>query len=293
MTTSDGTVIGTTKILDNGPASVRWNLVLLGEGYRQQDLAQFAGDAQDFLDTLLATAPFDELEAAINVFRVDVASTDSGADDPIACGGSGTTAATFFDATYCHNGIRRLLVVDNATVVQVASDEVPEWHVAIVVVNSSVYGGSGSPAAGIAVFSLADQAALIALHELGHAGFGLADEYPTYAGCNSGETGHDQYTGGEPAQANVSANTDRASLKWALSCCRQRPCPPLRTPTARNATRSPARSPPRPSGPSRVPSTFTAACTGPNSPAGCAKARSPTAPSVSGAFARRCSRSYL
>jgi hypothetical protein len=214
MTTSDGTVIGTTKILDNGPASVRWNLVMLGDGYRQQELPQFAGDAQDAVNTLLATPPFDEYKAAINVFRVDVASTDSGADDPVACGGTGITADTFFDASFCNQGIQRLLVVNNATVEQVASDEVPEWHVAFVLVNSSVYGGSGSPADGIAVFSLHNQAVLIALHELGHAGFGLADEYSSYAGCNSGETGHDQYTGGEPAEANVTANTNRASLKW-------------------------------------------------------------------------------
>jgi IgA Peptidase M64 len=215
MTASDGTVIGTTKILDHGSATVRWNLVLLGDGYRQQELGQFASDAQGFVDTLLVTPPFDDLQAAINVFRVDVASTDSGADDPAACGGTGATADTFFDATFCGDGSnQRLLVVNDATVSQVASDEVPEWHVALVVVNSSVYGGSGSPANGLAVFSLADQAVLIALHELGHAGFELADEYPTCAGCDSGETGHDNYAGGEPDRANVTANTDRQSLKW-------------------------------------------------------------------------------
>jgi hypothetical protein len=212
MTPSDGTVVGTTRILDNGPRTVRWNLVLMGDGYRQQEIGQFAGDAQAFLDALLATEPFDELQSAINVFRVDVASTDSGADDPAACGGPGTTADTFFDASFCTNGVRRLLVVNNATVLQVASDEVPEWHVAMVLVNSTVYGGSGRN--GIAVFSLANQAEQIALHELGHSGFGLADEYEYYQGCGSGETGHDSYTGGEPGEPNVTADPDRQSLKW-------------------------------------------------------------------------------
>lgn len=57
---------------------------------------------------------------------------------------------------------------------------------------------------------------MVPLHELGHGGFGLADEYPYYRGCNLNppETGHDHYTGGEPAEVNVTANTDRASLKW-------------------------------------------------------------------------------
>lgn len=31
MNTSDGTVIGTAQILDNGPAANRWNLVIMGE----------------------------------------------------------------------------------------------------------------------------------------------------------------------------------------------------------------------------------------------------------------------
>jgi hypothetical protein len=228
MTPSDGTVVGTTKILDNGPAAVRWNLVLLGDGYRQQELGQFTGDAQTFLDTLLATEPFDVLTTSVNAFRVDVASTDSGADDPVDCGGTGTTADTFFDASFCTNGIRRLLVVDTTTVMQVASDQVPEWHVAMVLVNSPVYGGSGR--SGIAVFSLANQADQIALHELGHSAFGLADEYEYYEGCGSGETDQDVYTGGEPAEPNVTINTDRATLKW-----RDLVLPTTPLPTAENA----------------------------------------------------------
>src|SRR6516165_4485065 len=35
-----------------------------------------------------------------------------------------------------------------------------------------------------------------------------------FAGCGSGEVGHDHYAGGEPSQPNVTANTNRATLKW-------------------------------------------------------------------------------
>ena len=111
MTTSDGSVLGTTKIVDNGPPSRRWNLVVLGDGYQAGQLAQYATDVQGLVDALFATAPFDRLRNAINVYRVNVTSTDSGADDPAACGGSGATARTYFDASFCNNGIRRLLLV--------------------------------------------------------------------------------------------------------------------------------------------------------------------------------------
>jgi IgA Peptidase M64 len=230
MTTADGTVFGATQILDNGPSGSRWNLVLLAEGYRQQELGQFASAAEVVRDSLLATAPFDELEAAINVFRVDIASTDSGADDPVACGGPGTTAETFLDASFCGDGlIRRLLVVDLVTAMQVASDEVPAWHVALVIVNSWEFGGSGGiPGGRVAVFSLRHLNE--AVHEIGHAGFNLADEYDFYVGCDSGEKDRDRHPGGAPLEPNITANADRATLKW-----RDLVLPSTTTPTTENA----------------------------------------------------------
>jgi hypothetical protein len=211
MGTSDGSVIGTTKIVDHGPASSRWNLVIMSEGYRQSEMGQFAADARQIANTLLTTQPFTTLASAINVYRVDVTSTDSGADDPIACGGNGATPATFFDATFCTSGIRRLLVANNVTAFNVANAQVPEHHMIMLIVNSSVYGGSGGS---LAVFSKAFNAVEIALHEMGHTAFRLADEYEYFAGCGSGETGHDNYLGAEPVQSNITINTNRTSNKW-------------------------------------------------------------------------------
>jgi hypothetical protein len=38
MTTSDGSISGTTLVIDHGPPARRWNLVILGDGYSQNDL---------------------------------------------------------------------------------------------------------------------------------------------------------------------------------------------------------------------------------------------------------------
>jgi hypothetical protein len=215
MSTSDGSILGTTQIVNHGPASERWNLVLVAEGYRESEMAQFAADAQDFVDALFATPPFDNLKIrwAINGFRIDVTSTDSGADDPItdSCPGTGATAATYFDASFCgDNSIRRLLVANNATVIDVLDAQVPEWHQAIVIVNSSTYGGSGGQ---IGVTSTSGEWERIAIHELGHAAFDLADEYEYYAGCGV-DADRDNYVGSEPGAPNVTINTDRATIKW-------------------------------------------------------------------------------
>src|SRR6202140_3761035 len=210
MGTSDGSVLGTTKIVDNGPATQRWNLVILSEGYRSTEMAQFATDAQQFANTLFATPPFDRLRTAINIYRVDVTSTDSGAKDPVVCGGTGANPHTYFDASFCINNIRRLLVANNATVLSVVGAQVPQWHMAMVAVNSNVYGGSGGA---VATFSKAAGAMEIALHEMGHTAFRFADEYEYYAGCGI-DVGHDHFPGSEPSQPNVTIDTNRATIKW-------------------------------------------------------------------------------
>jgi hypothetical protein len=212
MTTSDGSVQGVTKIIDHGPDASRWNFVILGDGYQSAELPTFETDAANFANTLSTTAPFDRLWPAINVHRVDVASTDSGAADPVACGGTGATPHTYFDATFCGDGqIQRLLTVNTATATSVASTQVPSVNMTFVIVNSATYGGSGGP---VAVFSKAANAQEIGLHEMGHTAFGFADEYEYFAGCASGETGHDSYAGAEPAEPNVTTVTDRAAIKW-------------------------------------------------------------------------------
>ena len=213
MTTSDGSIQGVTKIIDHGPDASRWNFVILGDGYQSAELPTYENDAANFASTLSTTAPFDQLWPAINVHRVDVASTDSGAADPVACGGTGATPHTYFDATFCGDGkIQRLLTVNTATATSVASSQVPSVNMTFVIVNSATYGGSGGP---VAVFSKAADAQEIGLHEMGHTAFGFADEYEYFAGCASGETGHDSYTGAEPAEPNVTTVTDRATIKWA------------------------------------------------------------------------------
>jgi hypothetical protein len=210
MGSGDGTVIGITKIMDNGPASDRFNIVLVAEGYQAAELPQFALDAQHFLDTLVGIEPFPSYQAALNVYRLDVASDESGADNPGACGGNGATPRTYFDASFCNGGIQRLTSVDSLLVINTVEDYLTEWDQILVIINSPIWGGSGGS---IATTTTAPGWASIPVHELGHAAFGLADEYEYWAGCGS-DVGHDTYTGGEPAEVNVTINTDRATIKW-------------------------------------------------------------------------------
>ncbi len=100
MGTADGHVIGTTKVVDHGDPALRWNLVILGDGYQTGQIAQFAANVASFIAKLQSEPPFGDVWTGINVYRIDIASTDSGADDPTACGGTGATARTYFDASF-------------------------------------------------------------------------------------------------------------------------------------------------------------------------------------------------
>lgn len=212
MTSADGRIIGTTLVVNNGSPTQRWSLVFMGDGYQNAQLAQFSTDVQNFVNDLRRMRPFNVLWSAINVYRVDIESTDSGADDPVACAGTGASPRTFFDGSFCgDNQVQRLLVADQNTAITVANQEVPQWDMIMIVVNSSIYGGSGG---GTAVFSSVANAGELALHEMGHTAFRLADEYEYYRGCGSGETTQNNYAGPEPINANVTIDTNRATIKW-------------------------------------------------------------------------------
>lgn len=206
-----GTVIDATKLVDNGPDADRFDLVLLAEGYGESELEAFAADAQAFADFFLNTPPFSYNCSAFNIWRIDIASANSGADDPTSCG-EGVDVDTFFDATFCADGtIHRLLGVDEGAVIDVLNGSVPGWDQALVLVNSDAYGGSGG---GVAVSSLAGDWQQIAVHEIGHSTAGLADEYEYWAGCGV-DTDRDVHPSIEPVQPNVTVETDPTAIKWA------------------------------------------------------------------------------
>src|ERR1051326_2081526 len=113
MTTADGSVLGSGQIFGSAPRNLAFNVVLLAEGFTAAQQNDFNNAAVAFVAAFLATPPYGQLSPAINVFRVNVTSTDSGADDPVSTGGTGATVRTYFDASFGAYGIRRLLVCNS------------------------------------------------------------------------------------------------------------------------------------------------------------------------------------
>jgi hypothetical protein len=214
MGAGDGYVIGMTKVLDHGPAGVRFNVVLVAEGFQAFEMPKFHNEVSKFIDKLFSCKPFDEMWCAVNVYRLDVASTESGADEPSGgdCTGSGITRKTYFDATFCAGGLQRALSVDAFLVTNTVEMYLGQHNVIIVVVNSDTYGGLGALYGGVATYSLGFSpisgkgGVEISIHEMGHSAFGLADEYAYGSG--------NVYSGPEPGQPDITANTDKNTIKW-------------------------------------------------------------------------------
>ncbi len=200
---NNGEIIGSTKIRDKGDNSDCWNIAILAEGYQISEMSKFKEDVDNFVDFLIGFEPFNKFKDNINVFRVDISSTDSGADLPSQCndGDPSINVKTFFNATFCGSNLKRLLVVDQSIVTKVINSTVSDAHVAMVLVNSEIYGGSGGNNA--PVFSTERSSSLIGIHELGHSFFNLADEYESpYINDNP-----DKYP-------NLTSHTDRTKIKW-------------------------------------------------------------------------------
>jgi hypothetical protein len=210
-----------------GSPANRLDIAIAAEGYTGVQREAFLADAHALADSFLATGPYAEYAALINVAALFVPSPAEGADhpeyrsgcaagDPTCCADSaaqadpraGTLADTAFDAAFCTAGIHRLLTVNTAKVLAAAA-AVPDWDLLLVLVNDPVYGGSGGD---VAVISREERAPEIARHELGHSFALLADEYatpfPGFPGCSD-------LVGPGSCEANVTDVIERVALKWA------------------------------------------------------------------------------
>lgn len=206
MGTNNGTVVGLTALLEPLPAADQCNIVLVAEGFTAAQQNDFNNLCDDFVTTIQAEPWFATAGGGLNIYRLNVQSDEAGTDDPTDCGGDGTAVDTYFDAQFCNAGIRRCLSGDETIVRDELDDALPQWHVGAVLVNTTDHGGCAS--GDVFWTNVGSNWQNTVLHELGHAAFGLADEYDYWSDCES----EDPRTG--ETEPNITYATTRASLKW-------------------------------------------------------------------------------
>ena len=185
-------------LVENGPRHARINLVVVAEGYREADLPAFEAAAGRLVDAVFATAPYDRYARFFNAYAVPVVSAEAGADRPA----QGVDRDTYLGATYGCGGIQRNLCLGGDGERRLSAllrDVLPDYDVAVVLVNDAEYGGSGGR---VAVVSAHAAAAELAVHEMGHTLAGLSDEYGgTAAGFASRNTATDAHADHVPWSA--------------------------------------------------------------------------------------------
>jgi hypothetical protein len=192
-----------TTIRNNGDPANRVDLVILGDGYKKNELRKYREDVESIVIGFFAQEPFWEYNRYFNVHRVDVISEESGADHPERS--PQVFVNTAFDATYNCSNIQQLICVNTSKVNTVLGNSVlpNQRDMKLVIVNDPEYGGSGGA---IAVASTHSSVVELVLHELGHSFGLLADEYSTSPPTCNNTT--------EPPQPNVTRETAPSLIKW-------------------------------------------------------------------------------
>ena len=186
-----------------GPRGKQINVVFLAEGYRKSEMGKFSTDVRAAVNALFAISPYKEYKSIFNVYGVESESKGSGTDHPKTASDCPSNseafeADTYFNSTFDAGNIHRLLVIKSSSKAHsVLRSTIPDWDIGFVIVNHSMYGGSGGQ---WAVFSTHSTAPKIAIHEAGHAFANLGDEY------DYGGSGHES--------PNTTAETDRTKIKW-------------------------------------------------------------------------------
>lgn len=171
-------------------------LLFLPDGFAAGELEAFRVTVERCIEAFARTEPFRSLRHHLRFARVDIPSKESGivGESP---------RRTAFKGRFQKGSLDRVILIDQGLALKALNAHARTSAVALVVANTTKYGGSGGVAT---VFSCdPDWSPEIALHELGHSVFGLADEYEADG----------QSATVEPVEPNVCAHCDRARLKWA------------------------------------------------------------------------------
>jgi len=192
-------------VFENGPASEKADLLILGDGYAEKDLPKFHADVKRMTDFLFREEPFKSRRRDFNVRAIDLPSTESGVLRPQ----NGLFRRTPLSLQYNVFGSERYMLTYDERALRDIASAAPYDFVEILA-NDAQYGGGGihnfqATAAADTAF-----AAYVFVHEFGHHFAALADEY--YTSDVAYETGAAERP--EPWEPNITATADRAKLKW-------------------------------------------------------------------------------
>lgn len=163
----------TFDVAYSGNPAEKVDIVLLSEGYSNDQFGQFKSDCDKFAEALFSESPYKENSSKFNIKAVWSPSSESGVDVP----GENIWKNTTLDASYYFFGLERYQLTYNYKKVRDLAGNVPYDYIYILS-NSKKYGGGAIyNFYGLSASDNIKSSAKIYVHEFGHLFLGLADEY--------------------------------------------------------------------------------------------------------------------
>ena len=194
-----------TLILESGAPATKLDVLVLADGYSENDRAKFEADAKRLTAVLLDTEPFRSRKGDLNVRGLFVASPESGISDPRR----GLWKSNRLGSSYNAFDSDRYVLTYRNRELREAAAQAP-YDALILLCNSRKYGGGGIFNLWATCASDSSEAPYVFVHEFGHSFAGLADEYYSSPVSYEGFVA----PGAEPWEPNVTALLDASKLKW-------------------------------------------------------------------------------
>jgi len=192
-------------VFENGDPSTKVDLLILGDGYTEDELDKYRADVERLTHELFIVAPFDRHKEDFNVWAIDVVSPHSGVPNPRAEQWFHTPLGLSYNA---FDSERYMLSYENEAIREVAA--AAPYDAIMMISNTRKYGGGGIYNLYATVAADTAPADYVFVHEFGHSFAGLADEYYTSS------VNYEDFNppGTEPWEANATALLDPDNLKW-------------------------------------------------------------------------------
>ena len=199
-----------------GAPQQKVDVVIVGEGYSEEERDKFKEDLLHFSNTLLSYQPYKKYKDSFNIHGVFMPSAESNCDEPT----HGVYKNTVLDASFNSLGSPRYLLTENVHRLYDLASAAP-CDAVVIMVNHTRYGGGGIYNFYATFTSDNYWSDFVFVHEFGHSFAGLADEYYTSS------TAYEQFypPNTEPLEPNITALLDPVKLKWKHLVQKDTPLP--------------------------------------------------------------------
>ena len=192
------------------------DIAIIGEGYTVDQIKLFRADVTRFAELILSQEPYSSLSDSISIRGVVRPSLEEGCDEPTR----GTWRSTALGAGFNALGSPRYLLTESNRDLRDIAANAP-YDTLVIMVNHERYGGGGIYNRYCTFTAHGPFSPYLLLHEFGHSFGGLADEY--YTSSTAYTDFYPQES--EPVSPNITATSDRESLKWADLVAADTPVP--------------------------------------------------------------------